>query len=327
MSFWDKKKVLVAGGGGFIGSHTVEELLRRAPSARVTVADSLNARRKANLKAVAGKAALRRTDFLDARDCLRACKGQDVVLNLAAKVAGVGYNTEHPGTMFRENMQIAMNLMEGARLGGAERFLVVSSACVYPRDAVAPTGEEQGFSGCPEPSSEGYGWAKRMSEYLGQAYGREFDLKIAIARPSNAYGPRDAFDSPHAHVIASLICRAVNGENPVVVWGDGTRRRTFLYVEDIARGLLDVTERHAQADPVNLGSDEEVTIARLVEMIVELAGSSAKIKFDASKPMGQDRRYCSTKKAKDKARFVAKVTLREGLARAIAWYRANRKAQ
>jgi nucleoside-diphosphate-sugar epimerase len=324
MGFWDKKKVLVAGGAGFIGSHVVEELLRRGSGVRVSVADRLTPRRLGHLKAVRKDIKICRTDFLSAADCLKACKGQDVVLNLAARVAGVGYNSEHPGTMFRDNMAMFSNLIEAARVGGAQRFLVVSSACVYPREAKAPTGEDQGFVGLPEPTSEGYGWAKRMSEYLGQAYSREFGMKVAIARPSNAYGPRDAFDSPHAHVVASLISRAVRGENPVVVWGDGARRRTFMYVEDIARGLLDVTERYAAADPVNLGTDEEVTIAHLVETIVELAGSKAKIKYDASKPMGQDRRYCSTAKAKKAASFVARVSLREGLRRTIQWYRASR---
>ncbi|MBI3551236.1 MAG: NAD-dependent epimerase/dehydratase family protein [Elusimicrobia bacterium] len=319
MGFWERKRVLVAGGAGFIGSHVVEELLKRG--SRVSVADHMSAGRRANLKAVRRELRFIETDFLSPAQCRKACAGQEIVLNLAAKVAGVGFNSQHHGTMFRENILIAAHVMEAAREAGVGRFLVVSSACVYPHDCGVPTLEEDGARDAPEPASEGYGWAKRMAEFLGTAYQREFGMKVAIARPANAYGPRDHFDTPAAHVVASLIRRAVRGEDPVTVWGNGTPKRNFLFVEDIARGLLDVAERYPAADPVNLGSDEEVSIRELAELILELSGSSSRLTFDRSKPAGQPRRYCSTEKAKKTVGFSARIPLREGLSRTISWYR------
>ncbi len=321
MAFWDGKKVLVAGGAGFIGSHVVEELLRRGRRVSVTVADSLTPPRLKNLSHVKKELRLKSIDFLDPDQCLKACRGQEIVLNLAARVAGVGHNSQHHGTMFRENMLISSHMIEAARRTQVERFLIVSSVCVYPHHCGIPTPESEGSRDRPEPASEGYGWAKRMSEFLGQAYQKEFGMKIAIARPSNAYGPRDHFDTPDAHVVASLIRRAANGENPVTVWGNGAPRRNFLFVEDIARGLLDVAEKYAVADPVNLGSDEEVSIRQLAKMILKLSGSLATLRFDHSKPAGQARRCCSTDKAKKVAGFSARVSLRDGLGRTISWYR------
>jgi GDP-L-fucose synthase len=321
MGFWEGKKVVVAGGAGFIGSHVVEELLKRG--SKVTVADRLSPSRRENLKSVRGQVKLVPTDFLSSAQCRKACAGQEVVLNLAAKVAGVGFNSQHHGSMFHDNMLIGSHMIEAARQAGCGRFLVVSSACVYPHDCSVPTPEEEGLRDTPEPASQGYGWAKRMSEYLGAAYQKEFGMKVAIARPSNAYGPRDHFDTPDAHVVASLIRRAVRGENPVTVWGDGAPKRNFLFVDDIARGLLDVTERYPAADPLNLGSDEEISIKELAELILELSGSSARLSFDRSKPAGQLRRYCATEKAKKTVGFSARVPLREGLSRTISWYRGR----
>ena len=322
--FWDKKKVLVTGGAGFVGSHLVEELLRRSPSAEVTVADSMSAGKRENLKAVLKDVKIVKLELLDAANCDKACKGQDVVLNLAAHVGGVGYNSKHQGTMFRDNMQLSLNLLEAARKTSVERFLVVSSACVYAQHCTIPTPESEGFKDSPAETNEGYGWAKRMAEYQAKAYRDEFGLRVAIARPYNAYGPRDHFSSPDCHVIAALVRRIVGGEDPVRVWGDGTQTRAFLYVEDFVRGLLEVTERYAECDPVNLGSDEEVTIRRLSELILKAAGSKAKLEFDASKPAGQPRRACDTKKARELVGFFAKVPLEEGLRRTVAWYRENR---
>lgn len=323
MSFWDRKKVLVTGGAGFVGSHTVEELLRRGRGVRVTVAENFSHGRRENLKAVLKDIRLLRADFTRPEDCRKACRGQDIVLSLAAKVAGVGYNSEHPASMFGHNMRLALNMIEAARRAEVERFLVVSSACVYRRDCRVPTPESEGFVDRPERTNEGYGWAKRMAEYLGQAYHEEFGMRIAVARPYNAYGPRDHYDSPDCHVIAALMRRVVAGEDPLLVWGDGSQSRAFLYVEDAARGLLDVTERYAECDPVNLGTDEEVTIEDLARTILRLAGSKARLRFDPSKPSGQPRRNCDTAKAKAKAGFVAQVSLEDGLRRSVDWYRGR----
>lgn len=322
--FWDHKKVLVTGGAGFVGSHLVEELLRRAPLAEVTVADSMSAGKRDNLKAVLKGIKVVKTELLDAANCDKVCKGQDIVLNLAAHVGGVGYNSKHQGTMFRDNMQLSLNMLEAARKAEVERFLVVSSACVYAQLCTIPTPESEGFTGSPAETNEGYGWAKRMAEYQARAYRDEFGLRVAIARPYNAYGPRDHFSSPDSHVIAALIRRVASGEDPVRVWGDGTQTRAFLYVEDFVRGLLEVTERYAECDPVNLGADEEVTIRRLSEMILKASGSKARLEFDASKPAGQPRRACDTRKARELVGYSAKVSLEEGLRRTVDWYRENK---
>lgn len=321
MGFWDGKKVLVAGGAGFIGSHLVEELLRRGEGVQVTVADQFSKRRHENLALVAGKVRLVDADFRSLESCLEACQGQEVVLNLAARVGGIEYNRTHQGTMFRDNMLIACQLTEAARLSSVERMLVVSSACVYPRSSTIPTPETEGFKDSPEPTNAGYGWAKRMAEVLAQGYREEFGLRTAIVRPYNAYGPRDRFDEADSHVIAALIRRVFSGESPMKVWGDGAQSRAFLYVSDAARGMLEVCEKHAESDPVNLGTDEEVTIRRLAETIVRLSGQKVALDFDASKPSGQQRRNCDTTKARATVGFKAEVGLEEGLRRTIEWYR------
>ena len=320
--FWDGKRVLVAGGGGFIGSHLVE-LLVKTTKAKVAVADRMTDERRRNLKAVIKDVDVRNVDLRTAGAARRACRGQELVLNLAAKVAGVGYNSKHHATMFRENMRLSLELLEGARLAGVGRFVVVSSACVYPREAPVPTPETEGFRGRPEETNEGYGWAKRMSEYLGAAYQEEFGMEVAVARPYNAYGPRDHFEPEKSHVIAALIRRVFEGEDPLVVWGDGKSTRSFLYVEDFARGLMLAAEK-GTPDPVNLGTDEEVSIKSLAESIVRLSGKGVSLRFDPSKPSGQPRRNCAVGKARSAYGFEAKVDLEEGLSRTIAWYRAEK---
>jgi len=321
VGFWDGKKVLVTGGAGFIGSHVVEELLRRGRGVRVTVADDLRNGSRARLKGL--RAALRAVDLLDPADAKRACRGQDVVLHVAGRVGGVAYNVAHQATMFRDNFLLGTNALEGARLAGVERMLVVSSACVYPSEASVPTPESDGFRGAPEASSAGYGWAKRMVEYQARAYRDEYGLKVAIARPYNCYGPRDHFEPEIAHVIPALLRRAFAGENPLKVWGDGTQSRAFLYVEDLARGLLDATEHYAVGEPVNIGTSQEVTVAELVAMVLEAAGARPRVVFDASKPAGQRRRNCDGTLAKSKFGFEARVDLREGLRRTVEWVRAS----
>jgi len=323
MAFWDGKRVLVTGGAGFIGSHLIEELYRRSPTVQVTVAGPPSSLHRRNLGEIGREVRWLDAELTRLEDCEKACRGQEIVLNLAAHVAGVRYNSEHPATMFRENMLLATNMIEAARRAQAERFLVVSTACVYPRHCTIPTPEVEGFKDSPEPTNEGYGWAKRMAEYLGGAYHQEFGMKVAIARLYNAFGPRDHFESADSHVIAALIRRVVGGEDPVLVWGDGKSTRAFLYVEDAARGLLETAEKYAVCDPVNIGSDEEVTIGDLARTILRVAGSKAELRFDTSKPAGQPRRNCDTRKAREKLGFQARVSLEEGLRRTIAWYQAR----
>lgn len=318
MAFWDGKRVLVTGGGGFVGSHVVDLLVERG--ARVTAADDFHPRKLDRLSHVRGEIVRRHANLSDSAQSLEAVKGQDIVLHLAAKVQGIRFNQAHHGTMLSENTLLAINALEAARQVGVERFLMVSSACVYASDCTIPTPEEEGFRGLPASTNLGYGWAKRTAELLAQTYAEEFGMSIAIARPYNTYGPRDHFESPDAHVIAALIRRIAEGEDPLLVWGSGEQSRTFLYVTDLARGLLDLIERYPQPDPVNLGTDEETTVRELVQRLVALSGRRMTVQFDASKPSGQPRRTCDTSKAKRLIGFTARVPLAEGLAQTMAWY-------
>ncbi|MBI5624010.1 MAG: NAD-dependent epimerase/dehydratase family protein [Elusimicrobia bacterium] len=325
MSFWKDKAVLVTGGAGFAGSHVVEELLRRDPSVRVTVADDLSSGRRENLRSVYKKVRFVRGDLRELENAVTACRGQAVILHLAARVWGVDYNQKHPASMFRDNALLAAQVLEAARLCEAERFLMTSSVCVYPRDASIPTPEAEGFLGTPEPTNEGYGWAKRMGEFMSRAYHREHGLKVAVVRPANAYGPRDHFESEHSHVISALIRRAVRGDDPLKVWGDGSQTRSFLYVEDFARGLVDACERHAECDPLNLGTTEEVTVRALAETVLRLSGSKARLEFDPGQPSGQPRRACDSSRAEEVLGFAPRVSLEEGLRKTIEWYRPRAK--
>ena len=319
--FYTGKKVLVTGGAGFIGSHVVEMLVQRGAKVTVpiregTKTDFLNDVRD-NVSLVEG-------DLRDRNSVDALMKGQEIVMNLAAaKGGGIAHSMKHHGSLFRDNMQPFLQILDSARAASVERFLVVSSACVYSRDVTNPTPESEGFLGSPEPANAGYGWSKRMEEYLGQAYAEEFGMKIAIARPYNAYGPRDDFFAEYSHVIPGLIKRIVAGENPLVVWGSGSQTRSFLYVTDFARGLVEVCEKYPVADPLNIGSDEEISIGDLAKVLIELSGKDTELQFDTSKPDGQPRRTCDTTKAFEKIGFRAEVPLREGLKKSIEWYQAH----
>jgi len=323
-NFWKNKKVLVTGGAGFIGSHVVEKLVDRG--AKVAVLDTMRNGSKANLAAVIKKISIIVGDCTNPADALKACRGQDVVMNIAARVGGIEYNRLHQATMLRDNLLIGTIMIEAARVAKVERFLAVSSACVYPRDCSIPTPETEGFMDEPEPTNGGYGWAKRMSEKLAEYYAEEFGMKVAIVRPYNCYGPRDHFDPAVSHVIPALIKRVFDGENPVIVWGNGKQTRAFLYVEDMAEGMIAAIENYPVADPINLGTDDEISIKELIEKIVDLSGIKTKVKFDTTKPNGSPRRNSYNKKAIKKTGFVAKTSLAVGLQKTIAWYRENKKS-
>ena len=322
MGFWEEKEVLVTGGAGFIGSHLVEILVKSG--AKVTVADSMENGNLQNLSSVSKKIKLVKKDLRILSNCVNVSKDSEIVMNLAAIVGGVGYNQVHPGSMFHDNILLSTQMLEAARINDAERFLAVSSACVYPRFCAIPTPESEGFKDSPEPSNAGYGWAKRMAEFAAQSYAQEYGMKIAIARPYNTYGPRDHFEKERAHVIPSIMMRIFGGENPLVVWGNGKQSRSFVYVEDVARGLALITEKFPEAIPLNIGTDEEVEIGKLVSMLVSLSGKKTEISFDESKPSGQPRRNADTSLAKEKIGFTAKVSLKEGLKNSIDWYVKNK---
>lgn len=318
-NFWHGKRVLVTGGTGFIGSHVTEKLVNQG--ATVTILDHLRPEKLENIAVVKDKIEVINGDIGDLNTCQLACKDQQVVINMAARVGGIEYNKSHQGSILRENLIIASNMVEGARLAKVERFLQVSSACVYPKDAVIPTPETEGLRGEPEPTNGGYGWAKRMGELLGKYYAEEFGMKVGIARPYNCYGPRDHFDPKISHVIPALVKRVFDGENPLKVWGSGNQTRAFLYVEDLAEGILSSAEKYCVPDPVNLGTDEEVSVKDLIGMILQISNLKREVIFDTTKPDGSPRRNSDNNKAKEKIGFAAKTKLYEGLEKTINWYR------
>lgn len=318
-SFWRNRKVLITGGTGFIGSFVTESLIKLG--AKVTITTLKND--LDNISAVKKDVEIIKVDLTQFAGAIKATKKQEIVLNLASKVAGIQYNISHPVDMFSDNIQITKNLLEASLKNNVERFLITSSACVYPRHCKIPTPETEGFTDDPEPTNLGYGWGKRVAELLGRFYAMQYGMKVAIARPYNAYGPRDDFEPETSHVIPGLIRRVFEGESPLVVWGSGKQTRSFLYAEDFARGLIEITEKYATADPVNIGSDEETSIANLAKLIVKISGKNTKIKFDRTKPDGQPRRKCDTTKAFQKFGFKSKINLEEGLKRTITWYRQH----
>lgn len=320
-NFWKDKKVLVTGGTGFIGSHVVENLIKRG--ARITVFDRMSNGKIKNIDYLKNKVNFLRGECANLNEAIKASRGQEVVINLAAHVGGIEYNISHQGTMLRDNLLIGATMIEAARLAGVKRFLVVSSACVYPRHCSVPTPESEGFIDEPEPTNGGYGWAKRMAELAGKYYAEEFGMEVGVVRPYNCYGPRDHFDPAISHVIPSLIKRVFNKEDPVVVWGSGNQTRAFLYVEDLAEGLIQAIEKYPVPDPVNLGTDEEISVAELVKKIIKLSNMDCKVVFDTSKPDGSPRRNSDNKKALEKIGFKPKIHIDEGLKRTIEWYKKH----
>jgi len=320
-AFFDHAKVFVAGGSGFIGSHVVEQLIELG--AKVTVLSRSPQPRF--LEAVMGQIQLVNGDLTTTAQLSELLQGHDVCLNLAATVAGIERNSKEPATIFQQNLGPFMNLMSAVRLAGIRRVLVTSSACVYPRECSIPTPEEEGFLDQPDPSNRGYGWAKRMEEFLGEAYAQEFGLEVAIARPYNAYGPRDNFEPKSSHVIPALIRKAATSvDGSFEVWGNGDHSRSFLYVEDFARGLLEVTARHAVAKALNLGNNEEVKVRDLALQIATLVGArqnrTLTPRFVSDGLTGQPRRRCDTQKAESLLGFSPQVRLENGLERTVDWF-------
>lgn len=321
--FYAGKHVLVTGGAGFVGSHVVESLVSFGARVRVPV-------RKTSslyyLQSVEQDLDLVEADLFDQGQARSIVSGQEIILHLAAaKGGGIEHSMAHHGSLFRDNVRIATNMIDAVRDSPTARFVSVSSACVYPRHVTIPTPEDEGFLDAPEPTNAGYGWSKRMQEYLATSFAEEFGLDVGIVRPFNTYGPRDDFFLETNHVIPGLIRRVVGGESPLVVWGSGTQTRSFLYVEDCALGILQAGVRSGVMGPLNLGGEEETSIGELASMIVEAVGADVEIRYDLSKPDGQPRRACDTRRAKEELGFKALTPLEEGLRRAVDWYQAEKR--
>jgi GDP-L-fucose synthase len=319
--FFRGKRVAVTGGTGFIGSHLIEQLLE-LEARPVVLSRQSNPRFLTNLRS---NIELVQCDLFDYKQTFEALGGCPIVLSLAASVAGIEYNKNHPATIFQENLQSFFNTIKAAKENKAERFMVTSTACVYPRHCSLPTPEEEGMKDEPEPTNSGYGWSKRMEEYLTKQYAFEFGMSVAIARPYNAYGPRDNFDPKSSHVIPALILKAMTCEGgSFPVWGDGSHSRSFLYVDDFARGLIEVAARFPKADPINIGSQEEIKISDvaliIAEMVGELRNTRIKPIFDPAGITGQPRRMCDTSKLERELAFKANILFADGLRNTIKWF-------
>ena len=320
ITFWRNRRVLVTGGTGFIGSHLVEDLVKAG--ARVRVVGRLMKSSLASLGAVKDEIEFERRDLSALDQCVAACAGQNVVMNLAAKLTGIGYNVKHPANMFYANVLPALQMLEGARLQNVESFLVVSSACVYPREALVPTPETEGFRADPEPTNFGYGWAKRVAEVQAQAYAKEYPMKIAIVRPFNAFGPRDDFEWETSPVIPALI-RKIHEHPQLTVWGDGSQKRSFIHARDVARGMMLAVERAGGIEPLNLGSTELIALRDLIDLVCDLSGKHPPVTFDTAQPAGQDIRLPDMSQTQARLGFEAGIDLRTGLQETIEWYRAH----
>jgi GDP-L-fucose synthase len=304
------KRVLVTGGSGFLGGPVV---------ARLSSHD------------VADVAAPRSSEY-DLRDheavrSVLADTRPDVVIHLAAVVGGIGANMASPGSFFHDNAMMGIQLIEESRLADVERFVCLGTVCAYPKNAPVPFREEDLWNGYPEETNAPYGLAKKMLLVQLQAYRQQYGFEGIYLLPVNLYGPRDNFDERTSHVIPALIkkcCEAVESQaDSIVCWGTGRASREFLYVDDAAEGIVAAAGRYSGAEPVNLGSGQEISILELTELIAELVGFSGEIVWDTSKPDGQPRRWLDTERAEREFGFRAQTTLRDGLERTIEWYRSS----
>lgn len=315
MGFWTDKKILVTGGKGFLGSFIVEKLVGER------IVSPMNVR-------------VTRSSEMDLRNwgnCVKAVKDIDIVIHLAARVGGIGFNKKYPATLFYDNAIMGIQLMEAARQEGVQKFVALGTVCAYPKNTPVPFKEVDLWNGYPEETNAPYGVAKKTLLVQAQAYREQYGFNTIYLLPVNLYGPRDDFGPDRSHVIPALIRRMVDakevGRSEVVVWGTGRVSREFLYVEDAAEGILLATEKYDKSDPVNLGVGMEITIRELASLIAELVGYDGRIVWDTSKPDGQPRRMLDTSKAKEEFGFEARTDFREGLKRTINWYRSIQSAE
>ncbi len=311
MSFWSDKRVCVTGGAGFLGSFLVPELESRG-AAHIFVP--------------------RAQDYdLRERDGIRRCLADsrpDVIIHLAAVVGGIGANMANPGRFFYENLMMGTQLIEESRKAGVGKFVAIGTICAYPKFTPVPFREEELWNGYPEETNAPYGLAKKMMLVQLQAYRQQYGMDGIFLLPVNLYGPRDNFDLETSHVIPAMIHKMVAGRDegaPVVLWGDGSPTREFLYVEDAARGIVSAAERYDGPEPVNLGSAMEISIADLAGLIAKHVGYTGPIEWDTSKPNGQPRRKLDVSRAAEYFGWRAEVDFDEGVERTVRWWEEPRR--
>jgi len=308
MNFWEDKRVIVTGGAGFLGSYVVEKLKGRGcKNIFVPLVEDYDLTKEKNV--------IRLYQNYSA----------DTVIHLAAVVGGIGANRENPGKFFYDNLVMGAILMEYARQFKVDKFVALGTICAYPKFTPVPFKEEALWNGYPEETNAPYGLAKKMMLVQSQAYRTQYGFNSIFLLPLNLYGPGDNFDPKSSHVIPALIRKfieaAEEGKDEVVCWGTGKPTRGFLYVEDAAEGILLATKKYNKSDPINLGTDLEISIKDLAELIAKLCEFKGKIKWDTSKPDGQPRRKLDTTRAKQEFDFKAKIDFEEGLKKTIEWYK------
>ena len=308
---WTNKSVCVTGGAGFLGSFILEKLAQRGVK-------NIFVPRIEDYDLVKHDDILRMLD--DAQP--------DLIIHLAALAGGIGANQSRPADFFYINLMMGVQLMHEAWKSGVDKFVAIGSICAYPKFTPLPFREENLWVGYPEETNAPYGLAKKMLLVQAQAYREQYDFNAIYLLPVNLYGPRDNFNLENSHVIPALIRKYIEaqeqGKKQVVLWGDGSPTREFLYAEDAAEGILLAADRYNGRDPVNLGSGNEISIKDLAHLIAELTEFKGEIIWDTSKPNGQPRRALDVRKADAYFGFRAQMPFEEGLRRTIAWFRENK---
>ncbi len=307
MDYLKNKRVIVTGGAGFLGKFVVSALKKKkCQSIVVPRSKDYDLRKESRIKALFKK------------------HQPDIIIHLAARVGGIGANRKNPGKFFYDNLIMGVQLMEQARLFGVEKFVAVGTICAYPKFTPVPFREKDLWEGYPEETNAPYGLAKKMLLVQGQAYRQQYGFNVIYLLPVNLYGPGDNFSSESSHVIPAIIkkcCDAVKEKKKsIIVWGTGKSTREFLYVEDAARAVVLASEKYNKKEAVNIGSGFEISIRKLVDLIVKLTGFEGKVIWDRSKPDGQPRRKLDIAKAKKEFGFRAKTDFETGLKKTIDWY-------
>lgn len=301
------KKILVTGGAGFLGSFVVKKLLEQGvPQQNISVPRS------------------KECDLRVWENCIRIAEGQHIIIHLAAKVGGIGFNQEFPGEIFYDNAIMGMQMTEAGRQAGVEKFVGIGTVCAYPKFAPIPFKEEDLWNGYPEETNAPYGLAKRMMLVQAQAYRQQYGFHAIHLVPVNLYGPGDNFDPAASHVIPALIKKVADAhtarQSYIDVWGTGSATREFLYVEDAAEGIVASAERYDKPDPVNLGSGMEISIKNLITTICRIMNFTGELRWDSSKPDGQPRRMLDVSRAEQEFGFKAHTDFETGLRKTIEWY-------
>jgi GDP-L-fucose synthase len=310
-AYWQDYRVCVTGGAGFLGRYVVDQL--RQAGAKEVFVPRVEQYNLVELEAV---------ERLLKDSC------PDVVIHLAAHVGGIGANRAHPAQFFYDNLMMGVQLMHQAWQRGVKKFVTIGTVCAYPKFTPVPFREEDLWNGYPEETNAPYGLAKKMMLVMGQAYRQEYDFHSIYLLPVNLYGPGDNFDPQSSHVIPAMIRKIMeaqeSGQEEVVLWGDGSPTREFLYVQDAAEGILRSAALYDGSEPVNLGSGNEISIKDLAELIGRLTNFQGRFVWDTSKPNGQPRRALDVSRAEKYFGFRAKTNFEEGLRRTIDWYRDHR---